>query len=295
MKIITKKRLFIRKYYDFLIVDLIAFILGFYVSLIFRRSIDISLYNQNRLLTYGIVAVVSFLAVELFSENLKGIAARGLVREVEVVTFQMTITWTLYLSILFFMHNIYALSRIFAAVNFLICWIFLLVFRNAWKMFCMFSKKSSRVMPGLLIVTEASRAQAVLDRLVPGALSKEYEICAVIMNEKGEPDYRDWYPHDTGLENIEKYTGERRVRYAYVELDDRDEEKSVIDRFLEAGVVVYRSLGNSVLEYADQAIGQLDGKSVIVISGAESSLASKIDKAWQQLRQKLSKAGEPKE
>ena len=292
MKIITKKRLYIRKHYDFLLVDLLAFIASFVVAYIFRRSLNINLYNQDLLWVFGVTSAMSFIIVELASENLNGIIARGLVRETQVVVSQMTVTWTLYLSILFFTHTIFALSRIFAAATYILCILFLLLFRNIWKMVSKFSRKSDKVIPELLIVTEASRAQAVLDRMVSGALSRQYEICAVVMNEKGTPDYHDWYPNETGLGKISKYIGQRRVQYAYVELDDREEEKAVINQLLNEGVVVYRSLGNSALEYADQEIGQLDGKSVIVISGVHPSLISKADKAWQRLRQKMSNARE---
>ena len=112
LKILTKKRLFIAKHYDFLIVDLAALILGYWLSLAFRRSLDITLRNQNLLWTYGIAALLSFLLVEILTENLNGIITRGLVREVQAVALQMTLTWTVYLSALFLMHNIFALSRI---------------------------------------------------------------------------------------------------------------------------------------------------------------------------------------
>ena len=58
LKILTKKRLFIAKHYDFLIVDLAALILGYWLSLAFRRSLDITLRNQNLLWTYGIAALL---------------------------------------------------------------------------------------------------------------------------------------------------------------------------------------------------------------------------------------------
>lgn len=288
MKIITRKRLFVQKHYDFLLVDLMAFILGFVVSFIFRRSLDFDLYNQDLLWVFGAAATVSFILVELVSENLNGIITRGLVQETQIVVGQMAVTWTVYLSILFFTHTIFALSRVFAGVTYILCTLFMLLFRNIWKMVSKFSRKSEEVMPELLIVSEASCAQAVLDRMVSGALNRQYEICAVIMNEKGTPDYHDWYPQETGLKNIGKYIEQRRVQYAYVELDDWEEEKTVIDQFLNAGIVVYRSLRDSVLEYADQEIGQLDGKSVIIISGSHPSLISKADKAWRQLRKKMS-------
>ena len=289
MKILKKKWLFILKHFDFLVVDLIAFIIGFYVSLVFRRSLGISLRNQNLLWTYGIVATLSFLLVGIVSENLNGVVARGVIGEFQAVAVQMTSTWTVYLSALFFMHNIFALSRIFALVSYLLCIVFLLLFRNAWKILCKFSRISDSVMPELLIVCEASHAQRVLDRLVSGVLSKQYEICGLVVNEKSALEYHDWYPCVTGLNGIDQYTGKRRMQFAYVELNDRNEEKEAIDKLLNAGIIVHRSMGDSELQYADQSIGELNGKTVIVISGARSSLASKADQAWLRLRQKLSR------
>ena len=287
LKILTKKRLFIAKHYDFLIVDLAALILGYWLSLSFRRSLDITLRNQNLLWTYGIAALASFLLVEILTENLNGVITRGLVREVQAVALQMTLTWTVYLSVLFLMHNIFALSRILTIVTYLICAIFLLLFRNGWKMICKFSRVSDSVMPELLIVCEASHAQRVLNRLVSGALSKQYDICGLVVNEKSELNYKDWYPCETGLDRIDAFTGERRIQYAYVELNDRKEEQEAIDKLLKAGIIVHRSMGDSVLQYANQSIGQLNGKSVIVISGARSSLVSKADRAWLRLKHKL--------
>ena len=43
MRFLTKKRLFILKHYDFLLADLIAFVLGYLASLAFRRCMW---YNQ---------------------------------------------------------------------------------------------------------------------------------------------------------------------------------------------------------------------------------------------------------
>lgn len=287
MDILKKKWLFIAKHYDFLIVDMAALILGYWLSLSFRRSLNITLRNQDLLWTYGIVALLSFLLVEILTENLNGIITRGLIREVRAVAIQMTLTWTLYLSVLFLMHNIFALSRILTIVTYLTCTIFLLVFRNIWKMICKFSRMSDAMMPELLIVCEASHAQRVLDRMVTGALSKQYDICGLVVNEKSELKYRDWYPCETGLDKIDAFTGERRIQYAYVELNDRKEEKETIDKLLKAGIVVHRSMGDSVLHYADQSIGQLNGRSVIVISGARSSLVSKADQTWLRLKHKL--------
>ena len=267
---------------------MVAFVLGYLLSFAFRRSLDLNFYNQNLLWTYAIAAMLSFMLVEILTENLNGVITRGLIHEAQTVVLQMTLTWTAYLSILFLAHKIFALSRILTVVTYLICTIFILLFRNVWKLICKFSKVSDSVMPELLIVCEASHAQRVLDRMVPGALGKQYEICGLVVNEKSKLEYDDWYPCEIGLNGIENFTrGRRRIQLAYVELDDSHEENEAIDKLLNAGIIVHRSMGESILHYADQSIGQLNGKTVIVISGTRPSLASKADKVWLQLKHKL--------
>ena len=61
----------------------------------------------------------------------------------------------------------------------------------------------------------------MLNRLLPGELSRDYEIRAVVINEKSETDDHDWYPLEVGLEKIYNFLGERRLQYAYVELEDK--------------------------------------------------------------------------
>ena len=57
------------------------------------------------------------------------------------------------------------------------------------------------------------------------------------------------------------------------------EKKTVIDQFLKTGIVVYRSLGDSVLQYADQTIAELNGKTVIMISHRLANVVT-ADRIW---------------
>ena len=291
MKIIQKKLLFFQKHYDFLIVDILAFALGYWLSLLFRRSLNV-LHNEDKLLLFGIVAVASFFVVEIVTEKLAGVISRGIAKETQITVVQMVQTWMLYFLVLFMTHDIFALSRIMTLVSFLLCTFFVLLLRSVWKLVCKSGKISMSVMPELLIVCEATRAQNVLNRMIFGVYSRNYDICGLVLNENGKADYQDVFPCDSGLQNLGKYLGERRVQDAYIELDDEEEERQVIGELLDAGIVVHRSLGNSVLTYANQSLDQLNGKSVITISGRRVSLASKVDEKVQQFRQRISSATE---
>ena len=218
---LKRKRLFILRHYDFIIIDLIAFIAGFLLSLVVRSAIHIDLRARDLFFVYGVTAVTAFLLVEIVTERLNGVVSRGLVREAQSVIAQLTITWSVYLSLLFLMHIIFSISRLFTVISYVFCVVFVLVFRTLWKLGCKYFKTS--MLPKLLIITDAGQAQTVLDRLLPGTLRNEYEICGLV-TDGAEVDYHDWYPLETGLEQVGKMISDRRVQEAYVELKDAKAE-----------------------------------------------------------------------
>ncbi|MBR3431154.1 MAG: hypothetical protein IKG87_13750 [Clostridia bacterium] len=71
-----------------------------------------SLNYQEFILVYGATAIVSFLLTEIISERLNGVVTRGVIREAQSVIIQMTLTWCVYLVLLFLMHMIFSISRI---------------------------------------------------------------------------------------------------------------------------------------------------------------------------------------
>ena len=90
-----------------------------------------------------------------------------------------------------------------------------------------------------------------------------------------------------GYEHFTEQKGDAEFHAYFYRTEVKQEEKDIIDQFLKVGIIVYRSLGDSVLQYADQTIAELNGKTVIMISDAETSLASKADQALKRLKQRL--------
>jgi FlaA1/EpsC-like NDP-sugar epimerase len=288
---LKRKWSFILRHYDFLIVDLVAFLLGFLVALYFRQSLHLTLRNQKYFLLYGITAVVSYALVGILSENINGILTRGVVREVKAVITQMTLTWCVYLTLLFLMHNIRYISRIFVVISYLICIVFVLVFRTIWRQVCKNTRLRQSVLPRMLLVCDADKAQTVLNRLLAGMFSNEYEICGIVTTE-GKLIYSDYYPVVTGLGNVQKFMGDHRLQEAYVELADATEEKTVLEQLLNSGIIVHRSLGDSKLQYARQYINQINEISVLTITENDEALVSKADRIWRQFRRKMSRKEE---
>ena len=285
---LKRKWSFILRHYDFLIVDLVAFLLGFLLALFFRQSLHLKLRYQKYFFIFGVTAVVSYVLVSILSENINGILSRGIVKEIKAVVVQLTLTWCVYLTMLFLMHNILYISRIFVGASYLICIVFVLVFRTIWKQICKNTRFRELILPRMLLVCDADKAQTVLDRLLTGMFCNEYEICGIVTTE-GELKYSDHYPVEIGLKYIEKFMGDYRIQDAYVELTDSAEEKNVLEQLLQSGIIVHRSLGDSKLQYARQYINEISNVSVLTITEKDEALVSKADKIWQQIRRNISR------
>ncbi|MBO5999400.1 MAG: hypothetical protein J6P87_06900 [Lachnospiraceae bacterium] len=284
MKRIRRTLIYIKRHFDFLLVDLVAFSLAYYASVWIRRSLKIPIYHSELFMEYGIVCIIIYFAIELLNQNLNGILSRNFPKEAKVVLLQQMSTWSVYTVFLFMIKEAHLFSRAIYVTAFFMCSLVVLIARSLWKYI---SKMHERSAEKLLIVCESGRAQSVLSRVLPGTFENEYDICAVVMNGKGEADYHDWYPHAEGLEHISDFLPDHKLQAAYVELDDPDEEAETIELLLNAGIVVHRSLGGSRLNYAGQYIDDLSGLSVITIDGTETSLVSRANKFWNRLKSAL--------
>ena len=126
-----------------------------------------------------------------------------------------------------------------------------------------------------------------------GTFENRYDIDAVVVNDKKELKYSDWYPCKKGLEHVSDYVHDQHVQEAYVELEDPIEETRVFNELLSAGIIIHRSLGESVFDFATQSINDIAGKYVITIEGAQVSIARKAERLlrsfWQKRKSKKEK------
>jgi hypothetical protein len=114
----------------------------------------------------------------------------------------------------------------------------------------------------------------------------------VITNENGETEYTDWYPILRGLQHVKEFLNDKRIQAAYVELNDADEEKYIIQELLDAGVLIHRSLGDSCFHYVSQNIEELGNRSVITIADTQVSLVSQADKIFEEkMKRRAEKKG----
>ena len=269
--------LYTRRHADFLIVDMVSFILAYGLALLIRRAMNIPIYRGNLVIKYGFVAAFVYLIGEYFTQNLNGILFRGLGREAERLAVQIGVSWSIFTVILYLHQEAHEFSRSIYLIALVTCFVFILTGRTLWKMLLRYSRLHEKNAPFMMIVCEKRNAQTVLNRLLPGSFGNFYRISGLVLTDRGEMNYNDWYPCVIGLEKTEEAIRDWRVQDAYVELANPQEEARIIRLLLNAGVTVHRSLGESKIDYLSQRIDYVGGKSVITIEDARSSLAGRLD------------------
>lgn len=286
VRIARKSYLYIRRHSVFLLMDLLAFVLAYFAAVLFRRSLRIGIYRPDLIIKYGVIAALVYMVVEFATRNLNGILFRSFGREIGSLLAQMGVSWAFFTVILYLHKEAHEFSRAIYLIAFVFCFFFILLVRTLLKTLVRYSRLHEKNAPCLLVVCEASRAQMVLSRVLPGSFENYYQIGGVVLNRKGEPDYHDWYPHKVGLEHLDDFLKSMQVQDAYVELEDPAEEKQAIQRILAAGVTVHRSLGESDFNYLSQRIDHISSVSVITIEDSGISRASRVDQFLRKFHRK---------
>lgn len=289
MRFIRKLIIYVRRHFDFLILDLITFVVAYVLTVQVRRAIDIRIIHDELFLRFGLVGFVVYLVVLLAGYNLNGILSRSFPREIKAVALQMISTWSIYTVILFMLKEAHDFSRLIYMLGFLMCSFSILVVRSIWKSIVKHSGMNKRVSPLVLIISDRPRAQKVLQGLLPNSYENTYKIVGVVANEIGEKSYHDWYPYYEGFQNIPGILSNRHVQDAFVALDDAEEEAIVFKMLLDAGVTIHRSLGDSTFGYASEHIDLFGGKAVITIDDTQPSLVSRADSIWKEFIRKRAK------
>lgn len=276
MSYLKKLIIYIKRHYDFLLVDLLAFALGYLITVQIRRSWHMPIHHGELFTTFGLVCGAIYLFVVLFSHNLNGIMARSFVAEFEAVFLQMLSTWAIFTVVLYLRKDANDFSRAVYFLTFIVCFIIILIFRSVWKFIT--AVGTNRIQPPkLLVVCDARKVETVLMRILPETYEGKCDIYAIIATNE-DVEYRDHYPFVKGLSHLKEAAKDPHIDAAYVELENPDEETKAIKLLLKEEIIVYKGLGGGSFQYASQYITQFGRSSVLAIQGLNISLASKADR-----------------
>ncbi len=283
-----KTLLYIKKHADFILLDMIALIFGYWLVVQFRYEIS-AVHHGELFLDYGVVLSAVYLLVLIVSKNLSGVIKRSFFKEFQTLLIQVFLSWAFFTVLLYSVKTAQDFSRSVWASAFAICFIFLLIERSCLKAFIRFSRFHSALCPKLIVVCDSNHSQEVIKRVLKGAFENDYEIVAVAMNNEGVTDYIDHFDSHIGLDTLEEFIADKKIDEAYIEVADAGVETHVINVLLKHNIIAHKSLKESVMNYVEQEIDEISGHFVVTIRNTQVSLVTRAERLETAIFRKITK------
>lgn len=283
-----KTLLYMKKHADFIILDLLALIFGYWVVVQFRYEISV-VHHGELFFDYGVVLTAVYFITLLFSKNLSGVIKRSFFKEFQTLLVQVFVSWAFFTVVLYMIKSAQDFSRSVYAAAFAVCYVLLLIERSALKCFIRFSRFHSALCPKLIIVCDSNHSQEVIKRVLKGSFENDYEIVGVAMNNEGVTDYIDHFDSLIGLDRLEEFIADKKIDEAFIEVADAGVETHVINLLLKHNIIAHRSLEDSVMNYVEQEIDEISGHSVITVRDTQVSFVTRAERLETALFRKLTK------
>lgn len=280
--------LYMKKHADFIILDMVALIIGYIVVVQFRYLAR-PVHHGELFFDYGVVLSAVYFFTLIISKNLSGVIKRSFFKECQTLLAQVLVSWAFFTVALYGVKSAQNFSRSVYAAAFIICYICLLFERSALKCFIRFSRFHSALCPKLIVVCDSNHSQEVIKRVLKGSFENDYEIVGVAMNNEGVTDYIDHFDSLIGLDKLEEFIADKKIDEAFIEVADAGVETHVINLLLKHNIIAHRSLEESTMNYVEQEIDEISGHYVITIRDTQVSFVTRAERLETKLFRKLTK------
>lgn len=280
--------LYMKKHADFIILDLLALIIGYCIVVQFRYIVR-PVHHGELFFDYGVVLTAVYFIILILSRNLSGVIKRSFFKECQTLLVQVFVSWAFFTVVLYGIKSAQNFSRSVYGAAFAMCYICLLFERSALKCFIRFSRFHSALCPKLIIVCDSNHSQEVIKRVLKGSFENDYEIVGVAMNNEGVTDYIDHFDSLIGLDKLEEFIADKKIDEAFIEVADAGVETHVINLLLKHNILAHRSLRESIMNYVEQEIDEISGHYVITVRDTQVSFVTRAERLETKLFRKLTK------
>ncbi|MBQ7148256.1 MAG: hypothetical protein IJR96_05850 [Pseudobutyrivibrio sp.] len=283
-----KLLLYMKKHSDFIILDMLALIFGYWAVVQFRYEFS-AVHHGELFFDYGVVLAAVYFIVLLISKNLSGVIKRSFFKECQMLLVQVFVSWAFFTVVLYGIKSAQDFSRSVYGAAFALCYICLLFERSALKCFIRFSRFHSDLCPKLIVVCDSNHSQEVIKRVLKGSFENDYEIVGVAMNDEGVTDYIDHFDSLIGLDKLEDFIKDKKIDEAFIEVADAGVETHVINLLLKHNIIAHRSLQESTMNYVEQSIDEISGHFVITIRDTQVSFVTRAERLETKIFRKITK------
>lgn len=253
------------KHLDFLVLDAAAMLAAYILAYEIQYGMKNPFEEKESLILIYVMMLVQIM-VAVFSEGYKEILRRGYLVELKKTIIQNTVVLAVIFSFMFLTREMDYSRKVFFMV-----WILGIFFKYAirlcWKRVVRKKVRESSERSRLLIVCDWNRASANVQKLKRRAYQR-YRVTGIVVHDRnlmgreidGVPVIADW-------KDVFEYVRTEVVDEIFLDAElTEKQQREIVEKFLEMGVVVHINIGWIPEEYPNQWIEKVGECSVVTTS-----------------------------
>jgi len=170
------------KHIDFMILDLVCFLLSLWLAYCLRLN-DFEIWESQTYRSLLIIIALVHICVSIFNSSYKNILRRGYMKELIAVIRHIAIVIAVMLVLMFFLKTLDNLSRMVIAYTVVISFVLLWVERAIWKKFI--HHRLAKNPRYLLLITDKAGAERILNQFQGQML--DFQVKGIVLVDK---DYK---------------------------------------------------------------------------------------------------------
>jgi len=190
------------KHIDFMILDLVCFLLSLWLAYCLRLN-DLEIWESQIYRSLLIIIALVHICVAIFDSAYKNILRRGYLKELIAVIKHIVIVVTVMVVLMFFLKTLDALSRMVVAYTAVISLVLLWVERTIWKKFI--HHRLAKNPRYLLLVTDQSGAERILNQFQGQMLDFQVKGIVLVGTNNETVDSIQGIPVVASVETLTQY------------------------------------------------------------------------------------------
>ncbi|MCD8337631.1 MAG: sugar transferase [Lachnospiraceae bacterium] len=190
------------KHIDFMILDLLCFLISFWLAYCLHIE-GVEIWESQTYRSIWVTIALVHICVSIFDSNYKNILRRGYLKELKAVISHVAIVMVVMLGLLFFLKTQDNLSRMVVAYTAVISLVMIWLERTAWKKFI--HHRLAKNPRYLLLVTDREGAERILNQFQGQLLDFKVKGIVLIDRKAGQDDEIQGVPVVAGVNTLTDY------------------------------------------------------------------------------------------
>ncbi len=256
-----------RKHLDFILIDLGLLLLSYTLSIVIRfRFFENGIYMRDLLNQMGLFLLLIYFVVAMFTESYKNILRRDRYAEVRSVLAQLTLTYIIFILVLYFSQRSILFSRGIMIQTAAYSVVLILAGRIAWKRIIRLRLLNNENLPHMLVIADVKTAQSALKAMKKRRYNNFFISGVVISNKDMKGEVVEDKPVVCNLDDVKEYVLTEVVDEVLINIGNQKKQTELINYLLEAGITVHISLLSTPVDLPNQTTEKIGGHLVLTTS-----------------------------